>query len=118
MISFTNLPHSIYPTPLLRRERYHRDIYCIHKEERGKQHFSDLCFSYLCGRGTWGKEIIPKNKTILYSSILFYFILESEVRLRQPILNKSSRSSVNQIDQNRTDLGSSRADVSFPNFKI
>ena len=32
-MSFPERANRIYPIPLLERERYHRDVYCIHKEE-------------------------------------------------------------------------------------
>ena len=44
--------------------------------------------------------------------------VEAEEALRQPILEKSRCSSVSLVDQNRTDLESSCADVSFPNLKF
>ena len=78
--------HCINPIPLLERERYIIEIYIEYTRRKSKKHFSDLCFWFLCGSGNWGKELLPTNKTILCYSILFYFILEAELRLRQPIL--------------------------------
>ena len=75
-ISFPNTDHRIHPILLLDIDRYHREIYCIHKEEKKNNPFPNLCFWYSCGRVTWGKELLLTNKIILCYSILFYFILE------------------------------------------
>ena len=91
-MSFPNPAHCIYPFP-------------------------NFVFGNRVGVGL-GRINFFRQPIFLCCSILFHFILEAEVGLWQPILEKYSFSFVNQIDQTRMDLESSRAYGSFPNFKI